>query len=65
MSHITISLSDERFVRLREVAKQSHLEPEELLRATIEEWLDRELADFKQTANYVLQKNAELYRRLA
>lgn len=65
MNTITISLSDERLVRLRELANKVQMEPEALLRATIETWLDRGEADFTQAAKYVLQKNAELYRRLA
>jgi hypothetical protein len=65
MSTITISLSDERILRLRELAKEAKLAPEELIQASIEEWLSRPKEDFARAANYVLQKNAELYRRLA
>jgi antitoxin FitA len=65
MRSITISLSDESLVRLRELAKTAQMEPEDLLRATVETWLDRADADFAQAAEYVLQKNAKLYRRLA
>jgi antitoxin FitA len=65
MNHITISLSDEHLVRLREQARQLRMEPEELARATVETWLERAEADFTQAAKYVLQKNADLYRRLA
>ena len=65
MSTITITLSDERLLRLRELAKEAKLAPEDLIRASIEEWLSRPKDDFARAANYVLQKNAELYRRLA
>jgi antitoxin FitA len=65
MSTITITLSDERLLRLRELAKEAKLAPEDLVRASVEEWLSRPKDDFARAANYVLQKNAELYRRLA
>ncbi len=65
MSTITIALSDERFLKLKELAKQAKIAPEELVRASVEEWLSRPREDFARAANYVLQKNAELYGRLA
>ncbi len=65
MSTITITLSDERLLRLKELAKEAKLAPEDLIRDSIEEWLSRPKDDFARAANYVLQKNAELYRRLA
>jgi hypothetical protein len=65
MTTISIPLSDERFFRLKELADGAKVSPEELVRASIEEWLSRPADDFVQAANYVLQKNAELYRRLA
>jgi hypothetical protein len=65
MSSITIILSDERLLRLKELAKEAKLAPEDLVRASVEEWLSRPKDDFARAANYVLQKNAELYRRLA
>ncbi len=65
MTSITICLSDEQLVRLRELAKDTELEPEELLRATVRAWLTQPGVDFARAAQYVLQKNAELYRRLA
>jgi hypothetical protein len=65
MATITIPLSEERFLKLQELAKEAKVAPEELLRASIEEWLGRPKEDFTRAANYVLRKNAELYRRLA
>jgi hypothetical protein len=65
MSTITIPLSDERMMRLRELADQARVPPEELLRASVEEWLGRPKDDFARAAEYVLKKNAELLRRLA
>ncbi len=65
MTMITIPLSDERVARLRIWAEQAGLAPEEYLRRRVEQLLDQPDEDFRQAAAYVLQKNAELYRRLA
>jgi hypothetical protein len=65
MTMITIPLSEERLLKLKELAKEANIAPEELVRASVEEWLSRPKEDFARAANYVLQKNVELYRRLA
>ncbi len=65
MATITINLSDEGLSKLRELAQEAKVAPEELVRASIEEWLNRPKDDFARAAAYVLQKNAALYRRLA
>ncbi|MEO8288614.1 MAG: ribbon-helix-helix protein, CopG family [Chloroflexota bacterium] len=65
MSSITIDLPEERMQKLRELAAQLGVSPEELLRASVEGLLNRQDERFKQAAEYVLKKNAELYRRLA
>jgi antitoxin FitA len=65
MTAVTITLSDDRVDRLRELAAQRGLSVEELLRTCVERWLERPDPDFAQAAQYVLHKNAELYRRLA
>jgi hypothetical protein len=66
LTTITIPLPEERLEQLRELARRANVSPEELARAALEDWLrpgGRD--DFIQAARYVLQKNAELYRRLA
>jgi len=65
MASITINLSDSQFQKLQEVAELHGIPPESLLRASIEDWLSSPKRDFTQAAEYVLSKNAELYRRLA
>lgn len=65
MTTITIPLSDERLAQLRHWAEQAGLAPEEFLRRRVEQLLERPDEQFRQAAAYVLQKNAELYRRLA
>ncbi|MDQ3813265.1 MAG: ribbon-helix-helix domain-containing protein [Armatimonadota bacterium] len=65
MTTITIALPDERVQQLKEIAERVGVTPEELLRAHIEEWLSHPEPSFAQAVEYVLHKNAELYRRLA
>ena len=65
MTVISIPLSDERLAQLQAWATQAGLTPEEFLRRRVEQLLDRPDDQFRQAANYVLEKNAELYRRLA
>ena len=65
MTTITIALSDEQAVRLNELAREAGVAPEELVQASMGEMLSRPKEDFARAAQYVLWKNAELYRRLA
>ena len=65
MSSITITLSDEHMLRLKEAAERFGVTPEELARVSIEELVARPDEKFEQAAEYVLKKNEELYRRLA
>ena len=65
MSAITIDLPDEHLSRLEEVAARFGLSAEELARIGIEELLARPDEKFESASDYVLNKNAELYRRLA
>ena len=65
MASITIDLPDSQFKKLQELARGYEVPAEVLLRASIEDWLSSPKGDFVQAAEYVLSKNAELYRRLA
>ncbi len=65
MATLTITLLEERWTQLKEKARRYQATPEELLRVSLEELLTRPDEDFQQAINYVLVKNAELYRRLA
>jgi len=65
MSTITIPLSDDRMARLMALAAEAGVTPEELARAGLEDWLRLPQDDFARAAMRVLEKNAELYRRLA
>jgi antitoxin FitA len=65
MTFITVPISDDNLARLREIADRTGVTPEELARTGLEDWLRQPRPDFSDAARYVLQKNAELYRRLA
>lgn len=65
MTTITITLPDDRLQKLKEKASRLRVSPEELVRATVEELLDRPEEEFQRALEYVLNKNAELYWRLA
>jgi len=65
MTTITITLPDDRLLKLKERATRLSVSPEELVRVSIEELLSRPDEAFQRAVDYVLEKNAELYRRLA
>lgn len=65
MNAVTILLSDERLEKLQQIAARFHVTPEELVRVSIEELLSRPEEEFRRALEYVLQKNTELYQRLA
>lgn len=62
---MTLSISEDRFIKLKEVAGNLNITPEDLVRVSIDELLSRPDEDFRKAVDYVLTKNAELYRRLA
>jgi antitoxin FitA len=65
MASITVNISDEQLRQLKQLAQESNISAEDLLRASIEDWLTCPKDEFTEAADYVLKKNAELYRRLA
>ena len=65
MSTITLTLRDERLLEIRELAQGTGMTPEEWLQNRIEAMLINPSSDFERAAKYVLDKNQELYRRLA
>lgn len=62
---MTLSISEDLFIKLKEVAGNLNITPEDLVRVSIDELLSRPDEDFQKAVDYVLTKNAELYRRLA
>jgi hypothetical protein len=65
VASITLDLSDTQFQKLRDLATLHGIALEVLLKASLEDWLNSQKTEFVDAANYVLTKNAELYRRLA
>lgn len=65
MASITIDLPDSQFQKLQNLAKVHGIAIEVLLKASLEDWLNLQKDDFVNATDYVLAKNAELYRRLA
>jgi hypothetical protein len=65
MSTLVISLPEDRLRKLEDLARRYGIQPEELVRASIEELIARPEEEFRRVLDFVLNKNAELYRRLA
>lgn len=65
MSDITITVPDDQLAKLNEKAARLGITLADLVLLSIEEILSQPDEDFAQAADYVLRKNAELYRRLA
>jgi hypothetical protein len=65
MQTITITLSDDRLAQLQQLAVRFGVQPEDLVRVSVEELLTRPEDAFQRAVQYVLEKNADLYRRLA
>jgi predicted transcriptional regulator len=65
MTTFTITLPDERLKKLQEIAERFRVAPEELVRASLEDLLTRPMDDFQAVLERVLNKNSDLYKRLA
>ncbi len=65
MASITIDISDDDLQTLQDLAEIHGLPLEVLLRSSLKSWLSSQTTDFVDAADYVLTKNAELYKRLA
>jgi hypothetical protein len=65
MTSITIPISDDRFAQLQARAEAAGLSPEEFLSRQVEQLLESPAEAFLEAAAHVLEKNAELYRRLS
>ena len=62
---IAVDLSPSQADRLQDRAKSLGVAPEDLARAAVADLLANPDDDFRAAAEAVLEKNAELYRRLA
>ena len=65
MQTITISLPEDHFGALKELAARFGVATEDLARAGVEDMLTRPDESFQQAIERLLNKNADLYQRLA
>jgi len=65
METITITVTNDRLSKLREVASDFDVTIEELIGLSIENLLLQPEAAFQRAMEYTLNKNRELYQRLA
>jgi antitoxin FitA len=65
MTSITLQLTDEQLSEQKERAMRAGISVEELASARLQDWLRQSPSDFAASAERVLTKNAELYKRLA
>jgi antitoxin FitA len=62
---IVLKLDEEQSQRLERVASELNVDASELAKAAINDLVCRPTDDFDRAVKYVLDKNRELYRRLA
>jgi len=60
-----VTLSEDRFQKLQDLAKQFNIPIEQLLRVSFEELVARPQDDFQKALAYVLETYKDLYKRLA
>lgn len=65
MMDLTITLHEYEAQRLRDLASDLGTSPEELAATAIRERIERASKSFEAVAERVVDKNMELYRRLA
>jgi antitoxin FitA len=65
MTTITIALPEDSVIRLQEKASRLGMSVEDLVLASVDDLLSQPDEAFKRAVDYVLQKNADLYQRLA
>ena len=65
MTTLTIHLPDEEAERLRTVAQNRGTSPEKVAAEAVRMHLTSADTDFEAVVEHVVEKNAELYRRLA
>ena len=65
MATLTISLSDEEMRRLEVLGKRESLTVEQMVRLGIHDFIGQPDGAFHAATKRVMEKNAELYRRLS
>jgi hypothetical protein len=65
MTTIAVELTQTEKEQLRKLAEGLNLPPEDLVGAIVRDFIGPQAADFDAASRRVLEKNRELYRRLA
>ena len=65
MEQITIELTEAQMRTLKALASEFGITPEEAAKLGIEDLITRAETSFSETIEYVIEKNRELYHRLA
>jgi len=65
MTRITVEIDDNKAAILEDKAKKFGLLPEQFVSASIEDLISQPEPDFEEAIRKVLDKNRELYERLA
>ena len=62
---VTLDIPNEKFDMLENTAKELGLDPSVLMQSLLTDQISTTKEDFDLAANYVIQKNKDLYDRLA
>lgn len=62
---LNLELDDQQIQRLQDAARRLKVSVNDLAKAAINDLLAKPDQDFERSAKHVLEKNAELYKRLA
>lgn len=65
MNSLTVNISDLTYQKIEQLAKDKGISCEKLLIDKINDWLTESEDDLEEVINYVLDKNQELYQKLA
>jgi 3-dehydroquinate dehydratase len=65
MSTISVSITDEQMTKLKALASRLGVSPEDIVRLRVDQILTGRDEKFLEAAARALEKNIELYRRLA
>ena len=65
MKELQVQLREQAASKLKEAADRLNVSPKQLSMASVEERLVQPEDEFGHSADYAIQKNSDLYRRLA
>ena len=65
MKSFTINLREEKVIELTKKANQLGISTQELIDATFDDLLSKPDKEFEESLDYILNKNKNLYKKLA